>query len=333
MNSTGSGKSSTVSSVSELLDLYEEDPEEILYNLGFGQEEPDLSSKVPSRFFNNVSSARGIDIKVYLGAQLQRMELENPNYALTNRFRQIEVLTSVANEFFQLYSQVSGQMIQPVISRDKEAEGGAEEACPPLKRSSSALNTAKLLKKSITKLNLLGGSAESPEAGPPSTNHIQPHNGHAHSEHVPAKCHIEHNNGSTKPDHQGETANQKNIRKKDSCSLSTVAEETNGDGETDRPTDDRPEAATGVPQPASTDLHSANQMADERVLVNREEEEEEEENMSSTPGKAPPTLAPPQITQLRSENADSFDMDEVQSNEDEPPARSSRNTGEFNSDL
>ncbi|XP_074550829.1 protein ITPRID2 isoform X2 [Halichoeres trimaculatus] len=306
MNSTGSGKSSTVSSVSELLDLYEEDPEEILLNLGFGREEPDLGSRVPSRFFNSSSTARGIDIKVYLGAQLQRMELENPNYALTSRFRQIEVLTTVANEFFQLYSQVSGQPVQRISSKDQgggegEEAGEKENSPPPLKKTNSARNMAKLLKKTITRHNLHAAAPESSETPSPVQQTQQ--NGLAASDHTHTNGHADQDGCSSDPDHQGEALNQKHNRRKDGRSLATVTEETNGDGETE----ESPEQSGAEP------------------AANAKPPPEDEKNLTSTPERAPHALAPPQLAQLRNENADSFDMEEIQSNEDEAvPSRSSR---------
>lgn len=82
--------------MSELLDLYEEDPEEILLNLGFGREEPDLASKVPSRFFNNSSLARGIDIKVLTTAALWKQTLNEDKCGVF--LRPTELLVTAARK-------------------------------------------------------------------------------------------------------------------------------------------------------------------------------------------------------------------------------------------
>ncbi|XP_036401608.1 protein ITPRID2-like [Megalops cyprinoides] len=304
MNSTGSGKSSTtVSSVSELLDLYEEDPEEILYNLGFGTEEPDIAAKIPSRFFNSSSYAKGIDIKVYLGAQLRRMELESPSYALTSRFRQIEVLTTVANAFSSLYSQVSGAPVQRIGSCDAEPKEP-----PPLRRNNSALNAAKILKKSITKLNLHAAGDENP---PSACSDAEKERGSS-----PTAA-----DGPADSDHRGEQR-QRTSFKKEHPSLATVTEEPpHGpsdpllSGVSDHIPSVPPDS-DGVP-PREPDFAPPKDPA-----VSSEDSPERGKGNAvtetSTPEKGPPNqLAHPCLTHLLSQAKDSFEMEEVQSNEGE----------------
>ncbi|XP_067300543.1 protein ITPRID2 isoform X3 [Pseudorasbora parva] len=318
MNSTGSAKSSTtVSSVSELLDLYEEDPEEILYNLGFGREEPDIASKIPSRFFNSSSGAKGIDIKVYLGAQIQRMELENPNYALTSRFRQTEVLATVANVFTEIYSQVSGRPMEKIGSGDIEVK-----APSPLKRNNSALNAAKILKRNITRQNLMAPGPEGAAKQPSATDADNAES-----------VNSEGRDGLTDTEHKPQ---QKVFRKKDS-SLATVTEEaqqniseaslnrdipeplakdstlTNGDHSTSSPALDKD-------TPLSPVLVSIIRASDENEHMTESELKEHgrQDTITSTHDKEPSNLLPnPHIAHLLSQPRDSFEMEELQSNEDE----------------
>ncbi|MGH0159848.1 UNVERIFIED_CONTAM: hypothetical protein FKN15_038263 [Acipenser sinensis] len=89
----------------DVLDHWQDDPEEVLLDLGFGVDEPDISIKIPSRFINCPSSAEGINIRVFLEAQKMRMDTENPDYC--NRFRQLEVLHQVTSVFSNLFNNVS----------------------------------------------------------------------------------------------------------------------------------------------------------------------------------------------------------------------------------
>ncbi|XP_032492967.1 protein ITPRID2 isoform X4 [Phocoena sinus] len=327
MNSTGSGKSSgTVSSVSELLELYEEDPEEILYNLGFGRDEPDIASKIPSRFFNSSSFARGIDIKVFLSAQMQRMEVENPNYALTSRFRQIEVLTTVANAFSSLYSQVSGTPLQRIGSLSSVTSNKETDSPPPLTRS----NTANRLMKTLSKLNLCVDKTEKGEGSTPS----------------PAVDKGKTLNLSVMEEigNKSDQKSQKIVKKKDSSSmLATVKEEVSGssaavmeNADIDRFSDEansnfNQEAESG--QSKETQSHE-NKLGEEAGIIKTHldsdfnmsshselENSRELKNIPlSTPEKEPcAPLTIPSIRSIMAQQKDSFEMEEVQSTEGEAP--------------
>uniref|UniRef100_U3E6M5 Sperm-specific antigen 2 isoform 1 n=1 Tax=Callithrix jacchus TaxID=9483 RepID=U3E6M5_CALJA len=326
MNSTGSGKSSgTVSSVSELLELYEEDPEEILYNLGFGRDEPDIASKIPSRFFNSSSFAKGIDIKVFLSAQMQRMEVENPNYALTSRFRQIEVLTTVANAFSSLYSQVSGTPLQRIGSMSSVTSNKETDSPPPLTRS----NTANRLMKTLSKLNLCVDKTEKGEGSSPS----------------PAvdKGKILNISVIEESGNKNDQKSQKIIKKKESSSmLATVKEEVSGSSaavlENDNSDRISHEANSNFNQETEngqsketpsyenklgeeSDVIESTLGSDFNISSLSELENSELKSVHiSAPEKEPcAPLTIPSIRNIMTQQKDSFEMEEVQSTEGEAP--------------
>ncbi|XP_071755499.2 uncharacterized protein itprid1 [Centroberyx gerrardi] len=114
-------------SVMDVLNLWNDDPEEVLLDLGFGCDEPDISGRIPARFINHQSQARGISLQVFLEAQKNRLDLENPD--VSNRFRQLEVLQQVTTAFSSLVGASSspsspGAPMLPAEARERRRRMG-----------------------------------------------------------------------------------------------------------------------------------------------------------------------------------------------------------------
>ncbi len=61
----------------DVLNLWNDDPEELLMDLGFGCDEPHFSGRIPARFISHQSQARGMNLQVFLEAQRNRLDLED----------------------------------------------------------------------------------------------------------------------------------------------------------------------------------------------------------------------------------------------------------------
>ncbi|NWR95389.1 TESP1 protein, partial [Furnarius figulus] len=128
---------------SEVLEWWQSDAEEILYNLGFVGSEPGVVSRVPSRFFSAPSRAKGIDFQLFLRSQARRLEMEDPCLLLASRFQQVPALAATADAFFCLYSSVSRAPLQRIASRPyrdmPDSRGAPARPGQRLKRAVSSL--------------------------------------------------------------------------------------------------------------------------------------------------------------------------------------------------
>ncbi|XP_010355875.2 protein TESPA1 [Rhinopithecus roxellana] len=111
-SSMTAGTNRTSSSISEILDKVQEDAEDVLFSLGFGQEDHKDTSRIPARFFTTPSQAKGIDFQLFLKSQVRRIEMEDPCLMLASRFKQVQTLAVTADAFFCLYSYVSKTPVQ-----------------------------------------------------------------------------------------------------------------------------------------------------------------------------------------------------------------------------
>lgn len=77
-------------SISEVLQMCSEDAEETLYELGFGSDEPQVTVRIPPRFFTFPSLAEGINFRLFLDSQLRRIREEDPSLSLASKSMESE---------------------------------------------------------------------------------------------------------------------------------------------------------------------------------------------------------------------------------------------------
>uniref|UniRef100_A0A5F9C5P7 ITPR interacting domain containing 1 n=1 Tax=Oryctolagus cuniculus TaxID=9986 RepID=A0A5F9C5P7_RABIT len=107
-------------SIPEWLEFWERDPVEILLDLGFGTDEPDICAQIPARFLDCGSVARGINTHVFLEAQKQRILVENPS--LCGHFQQLGSWDHGTSTFSSLLNDVN------ILQNKVEGESGGESA-------------------------------------------------------------------------------------------------------------------------------------------------------------------------------------------------------------
>lgn len=223
----------------------------------------------------------------------------------TGRFRQTEVLATVANVFSEIYSQVSGRPLQKICSKEAEPNEPA-----PLRRNSSALNAVKILKKKITQPNFLA-LAEMMSALPTETVNSDP----------------EGTKNSVCETHSDAEHKQKIFRRKDST-LATVTEESIQSGV------DVCDSETGNSKLVNGEQLSPSvaekpevipDVSETPVLVKEQSngeisesetspipEKQKTVSSSSTPDKEPCSFLPnPHMAHLLTQPRDSFEMEEV----------------------
>ncbi|XP_034536302.1 protein ITPRID2 [Notolabrus celidotus] len=159
----------TTSSVSDILQMCSEDAEETLYELGFGCDEPQVTVRIPPRFFTFPSLAQGINFRLFLDSQLRRIREEDPGLSLASRFRQVQVLTAMANAFYSLYSHVSRTPLQKLATPEFTFSSSPVERIERFRSNirSEPRSPVERLKDTVSKMCLYTGSPRGSDSTSP----------------------------------------------------------------------------------------------------------------------------------------------------------------------